>query len=174
MVELKNEHQPATLKDKIKHELREIFVIVIYLGCWFSVLATMKCLVLLQYGLNEFKNAYLMAWINALALSKVIVITQSLPLVNKMRHQPLFWACIYKSSVFTVITLAAHSAEEKLVHSGTDPNSVFPLAGTIAHVLGLFAVFMVLFVYRELDVMLGKGTLKEMFFKSRKAQETNP
>jgi hypothetical protein len=157
------------LKETIKHELREILAVLIYLGCWLSILATMKCLVLLQYGINEFKNAYIMAWITALAFAKVIVIAQKLPIVNKMRNRPLFWACVYKACFFTVITLAAHRAEERLMHFTHDPNDVFPVAGVIAHTLSLFAIFFILFAYRDLDLMLGKGSLKELFFKSRQA-----
>jgi hypothetical protein len=160
--------QKKNLKETIKHEAREILAVLLYLGCWLSVLATMKCLVLLQYGINEFKNAYMMAWITALAFAKVIVIAQKLPIVNKMKHRPLFWACVYKACFFTVVTLAAHRAEERLMHFTHDPNDVFPVAGVIAHTLSLFAIFFILFAYRDLDLMLGKGSLKEMFFKSRK------
>lgn len=155
-----------TVKEKIQHELREIVAIIIYLGCWLSVFATMKCLVLLQYGLNEFKNAYLVAWITAAALSKVIVLAQALPIVNKLRNRPLFWACVYKASLFTVITMTAHRLEDKLVHAAHDPNLVFPIAGVIANTLSLFFVFIVLFIYRDLDAKLGKGSLKTLFFKT--------
>lgn len=158
--------QKKTIKEKVQHELREIFAIIAYLGCWLSVFATMRCLVLLQYGLNEFKNAYLVAWITALALSKVIVLAQALPIVNKFRQRPLFWACVYKAVLFTIITMAAHRIEDKLVHAKEDPNAVFPLAGVVANSLSLFFVFIVLFVYRDLDAKLGKGSLKKLFFKT--------
>lgn len=160
--------QKKSLKEAVKHEAREIFVIILYLGCWLSVLATMKCLVLLQYGVNEFKNAYIMAWITAIAFGKVIVIAQKLPIVDKMRHRPLFWACIYKACFFTLVTLLGHRVEERVMHAAADPNNVFPLAGVIAHTLSLFAIFFILFAYRDLDLMLGKGSLKKTFFKSRK------
>lgn len=157
-----------TFKETVKEEARELLVIILYLGCWLSVLATMKCLILLQYGINEFKNAYIMAWVTALALSKVILIAQKLPIVNRMKSQPLFWACVYKGCFFAVVTTIAHRAEERLIHSTQDPNNVFPMAGAVAHLLSLFAIFFVLFVYRDLDSMLGQGTLRQMFFKSRK------
>jgi len=41
------------------------------------------------------------------------------------------------------------------------------VAGVIAHTLSLFAIFFILFAYRDLDLMLGKGSLKKMFFKPR-------
>lgn len=166
-----DETQPAqkkTLGETVKLEVREIFVIIIYLGSWLSVLATMKCLILLQYGINEFKNAYIMAWITAVALSKVIVIAQKMPIVERMRHRPLFWSSVYKAALFTVITMFAHRLEDRIIHTAHDPNAVFPAAGVIAHTLSLFAIFFILFVYRDLDLMLGKGTLRKMFFKSRK------
>jgi len=168
-VTIETEHsKKKTLAEKVKEEVREIFAIIIYLGCWLSVLATMKCLILLQYGINEFKNAYIMAWITAAALSKVIVLAQKLPIVEHMRERPLFWACLYKSGLFTVITMFAHRLEEKMIHTKVDPNNVFPFAGVVAHTLSLFAIFFILFVYRDLDSLLGKGSLKRMFFKSRK------
>lgn len=157
-----------SLTDTVKHHAREVFTIIVYLGCWLSVLATMKCLVLLQYGVNEFKNAYIMAWITAVAFGKIIVLAQKLPIVNQMRHRPLFWSCIYKACFFTLITMIGHRVEERMIHATRDPNDVFPLAGVVAHTLSLFAIFFILFAYRDLDSMLGKGTLKNMFFKSRK------
>jgi len=159
--------EKKTLGDKVKEEAREILAIILYLGCWLSVLATMKSLVLLQYGINEFKNAYIMAWITALALSKVIVVAQKLPIVHRMKHRPLFWSSVYKAGLFTVITMFAHRLEDKMIHATTDPNNVFPVAGVIAHTLSLFAIFFILFAYRDLDLMLGKGSLKKMFFKPR-------
>lgn len=160
--------QKKSLTDTVKHHAREVFTIIIYLGCWLSVLATMKSLVLLQYGMNEFKNAYIMAWITAVAFGKIIVLAQKLPIVNQMRHRPLFWSCIYKAFFFTAITMIGHRVEEKMIHTTADPSDVFPLAGVVAHTLSLLAIFFILFAYRDLDIMLGQGTLKNMFFKSRK------
>ncbi|CAN5353289.1 hypothetical protein BH10CYA1_BH10CYA1_17450 [soil metagenome] len=157
-----------SLKDTVKHHAKEVFVIILYLGCWLSVLATMKCLVLMQYGVKEFKNAYIMAWITAVAFGKIIVIAQNLPIVDHMRHRPLFWSSIYKACFFTLITLVGHRVEERMLHAAADPSDVFPVAGVIAHTLSLFAIFFILFAYRDLDLMLGKGTLRKMFFKSRK------
>ncbi len=165
---MEQQEHKKSLTEKVKHHAKEVFAIILYLGCWLSVLATMKCLVLLQYGMNEFKNAYIMAWITAVAFGKIIVFAQQLPIVNHMRQRPLFWSCIYKACFFTVVTLLGHRVEERIIHAAKDPNDVFPLAGVIAHTLSLFAIFFILFAYRDLDSMLGTGTLKNMFFKSRK------
>ncbi|HEY9678263.1 MAG TPA: hypothetical protein V6C76_09650 [Drouetiella sp.] len=158
-----------SLVDTIKKEAREIAGIILYLGFWLPILATMKCLILLDYGINEFKNAYITAFISALLLAKVIVIGQNLKITNRMRHKPLFWSCLYKAAFFTVITTIGHRIEEHFTHPKVDPNQVFPLAGTVCHAIALFGIFFALFAYRDLDEQLGAGTLKKIFFKPREA-----
>jgi hypothetical protein len=160
--------EKKSLKEKIKEEAKEVLSIIIYLSIWLTVLATLKCLILLQYGINEFKNAYIMAIVSAVALAKVIAVAQKLPIVNRMRHRPIFWACVYKACFFTLVVSLAHRAEERFIHSSVDPNLVFPLAGVISHMAGLFGIFFVLFIYRDVDLELGKGSLKKLLFKSRK------
>jgi hypothetical protein len=157
-----------SLKETIRREAKEIAAIIVYLAISMSVLATLKCLILLQYGVNEFKNAYIMAIVSALALGKIIVLAQKLPIVNRMRHRPIFWACVYKACFFTILMTFVHHAEERFIHSSVDPNDVFPIAGVVCHVLSLFGIFFALFCYRDLDLELGEGNLTKLIFKSRK------
>ena len=160
--------EKRSLKETIHKEAKEIAAIIVYLAISMSVLATLKCLILLQYGVNEFKNAYIMAIVSALALGKIIVLAQKLPIVNRMRHRPIFWACVYKACFFTILMTFVHHAEERFIHSSVDPNDVFPIAGVVCHVLSLFGIFFALFCYRDLDLELGEGNLTKLIFKSRK------
>jgi hypothetical protein len=164
--------EKKSLKEKVKEEAKEVLSIIIYLSIWLTVLATLRCLILLQYGINEFKNAYVMAIVSAVALAKVIAIAQKLPIVNRMRHRPVFWACVYKACFFTLVVSLAHRVEERFIHTSVDPNLVFPLAGVISHLAALFGIFFVLFLYRDVDSELGKGSLKKLLFKSRKTENS--
>lgn len=161
-----------TLGAKIKEEAKEIAAIALYLGIWLPILATMRCLILLQYGINEFKNAYIMAFISAIALAKVIAVTQKLPIANRMNHLPVLWTSVYKSFFFTTVTLMALRLEDKLAHKAIDPNSHFPLAGVICHAIGLFGIIFVLFIYRDLDQELGKGTLHKLLLSAREKRNS--
>src|SRR5262249_52083196 len=61
-------------KEIVLEELREILFIVVYLAVSFSILATFRCLVLIQVGIDDFAHSYLVAGVEALALGKIVAI----------------------------------------------------------------------------------------------------
>jgi hypothetical protein len=156
-------------KEHILDELREILGIIIYLLISFSVLATFKSLILIQAGVNNWEHGYLQALVTSLALGKIVFLAQKLPILNAMRNQPALYSVIYKAVIFTIITTAASQLEEMLfqAHLVKQEEHAYPMLAYMTHILGMFLVFFILFIFRELDNVLGHGRLREIFLDKK-------
>jgi hypothetical protein len=156
-------------KEHIVSELREILGIIIYLLISFSILATFKSLILIQAGVNNWVHGYLQALVASLALGKVVFLAQKLPILNAMQNRRAIYSVIYKAILFTIITTAASRLEELLFqsHLVKQEENTYPFLAYMTHTLGMFLVFFVLFIFRELDSVLGAGRLREIFLSRR-------
>jgi hypothetical protein len=169
-------------KEHIVIELREILGIIIYLLISFSILATFKSLILIQAGVNNWVHGYMQALVASLALSKVVFLAQKLPLLNAMQNRRAIYAVIYKAIIFTIITTAASQLEEMIfqAHLVKQEENTYPVLAYMTHTLGMFLVFFILFIFRELDNVLGHGRLKEIFLnrpasiRAEKAMKSPP
>ena len=122
--------------------------------------------------LNEEKYfAYGTALINALVLSKVILIGEYMGLGKRHEARPLVFSTIYKSFVFTLLTAAFHIAEHA-IRGLVQGEPAGALSGTaISELFGrclvLFFAFLPFFALRETGRVLGETRLKDLFFKPR-------
>jgi hypothetical protein len=156
-----------TLKEKVVHEIKEIFLIVIYLAASLSVLATIKSLVLVQQGINDFVHGYAIALFVALGAGKVVVIAQKLPVLKAWEHRPLIWSALYKSALMTLIVNFALKAESHLLehhHPHHDGSPAHPILLIVTREIVLISVFFILFVVRGIDHRLGSGKLVNFMF----------
>jgi hypothetical protein len=109
--------QKSSLKEKAAREFREIAVVFLYLAFFFCALATYGMLLLGRFHISYF--AYGTALINALVITKVILIGEAVHIGNKYEHKPLFYSAVYKAFLFSLLVLAFHFLEEaikRLVH----------------------------------------------------------
>ncbi|MFA7339206.1 MAG: hypothetical protein WC028_20675 [Candidatus Obscuribacterales bacterium] len=157
-----------TKKDLIVHELKEIFAIMIYLWASLSLLSTIKSLVLVQQGINDFAHGYQVAAVLALGAAKVVVLVQDLKLMQAWDSRPLIWAVLYKSTLMAVIVDCALKVEEKLFdhHAATQAAVAHPMILIMAHQTVLFSIFAVLFLIRGLNRELGQGKLSKLILKA--------
>ena len=72
------------LREKIKHELREMLELFFYLAFFFGALAIYDILLLRQYNINEYWSIGF-ALINAAVITKVIMIGNTRSSGNNMR-----------------------------------------------------------------------------------------
>ena len=162
------------LKQKIIHELREYLTIFLFVAPLFCAFATYRMLLLNQFREKSFE--YGTAFINALVLSKVILIGEHLRLGHHQEHRPLIYSTIYKSFVFTLLVAVFHGLEHSirgLVHGTGMPSSFAALSGgDIRELIGrsvvLFFAFLPFFALRETGRVLGPGKLADLFFRSRR------
>jgi len=153
----------AGWKEHLLRELREFLGIVLYLAASFSFLATFKSLILIQLGIHNFVHGYITALVESLALGKIVMLAQRIPILNAFERKPLLWSSLFKAVVMAVIVFLAGAAEERIFarHVSEAPLKQ-ELLIMIAHLSGLFAVFYALFLVRGLDNALGPGKLRRL------------
>ncbi|MBS2006093.1 MAG: hypothetical protein JST01_03555 [Cyanobacteria bacterium SZAS TMP-1] len=156
----------SSKKDFWKHELRELSIIFSYLFVCFSVLSTIKALVLLQHDVTDLGHMYGVSAVEAIALGKIVALAQNLPLMNACDKRPMWVAVLYKSVWMTVMVNIGGTLEEKLFHHHA-AESAHPWLLFISHQLAFLFIFAVLFLVRELDRALGPKKLVHIVFGNR-------
>jgi hypothetical protein len=158
-----------TRKQFILHEARAIFSMIVYLAVSLSLLGTFRCLVLIQHGINDFAHSYVVAIVMAVALGKIVVLGQKLPFLTFLDQRPLIYSVFYKAAIMTFLAHLATMLEEHLfpkLHASTGSTEQ-EIILTISRQFALFCIFWMLFVWRDLDRVLGYGTLFRLFFFPR-------
>lgn len=92
-----------SLKRRAKRELEEYLTIVAYLSVLLGALTTYRRLLMSEVGVPYLHYGY--AVIEALILSKVILIGEALHLGERYRDRPLFISALYRSLVFGLLAL---------------------------------------------------------------------
>jgi len=162
-----------TLKQKAYHELKEYFVIVLYLWVIFGVLLLYKSVIL-----NEERISYVahgIALINALVLGKFILIAKALHLGETADDAPLIYPTVLKSALFSLVLAGCKILEDAAVgffHGKSFSQSIADLGGgTLNGILTLtllmFVVLIPFFGFGELQRVLGEGKLAQLFFRPR-------
>jgi hypothetical protein len=163
-----------SLKQRAKHELKDYFLVSLYLAFFFCALSTYSMLLLRKHHI-EYLN-YTFALINALVIGKVILIGEAMHVGRRFEQKPLYVSVLYKSFVFVLFVFCFHLLEEfvkRLIHH--DP------AGTVLRNLDfddligrsivIFGAFLPLFAVRELGRVIGEEKLHALFFKSKAAAD---
>ncbi len=161
-------------KKEFAHHFRQILFTVVYLATSLTLIATFRSLVLIQQGINDFAHSYAVALVLAVFLGKIVVLAQKLPFMHALNHKPLIQSVFYKATVMTVIVDLALLIEHKIFSHNQDQNVAtvdHALEMAVAHQLSLFLIFSVLFTFRDLDRVLGEGTLFKLFFRAREEQQ---
>jgi hypothetical protein len=162
------ESKRAGLKTKFLHHAKEIFATIVYLAITFSLLATFRCLVLVQAGVNDFAHSYAVAIGLSVALGKIVALAQNHPFVTALNNKPLAWSVLYKAAVLTVIADLACFLEGQIFHHpGAKP--LHPIILSITHQLALMWIFIPMFIWRDFNRVLGRGRLFELLFRERES-----
>lgn len=169
--------QKTSLKQKAAHEFREIAIVFTYLAVFFCALTTYSALLVDRYHIPYF--SYGAALINALIITKVILIGEAVHVGEELEAKPLFYSTVYKAFVFGLLVFAFHIVEEvikRLVH-GKDLIGAFHeirLDDLLARCVIIFLTFIPLFGFRELGRVLGHDKFRNMMFRTGVAPEVNP
>ncbi len=153
------------------HETIKVWIVVGYLAICFLILAIVKGLILQQYGVNYLGYGYVVALFGAVTLGKVVVLFEHSAIANRYSHKPLILAVLYKT-VLTIIVVDIYTLIEHTLfelwqgHELTTLISHLSGAGIVAHHLALLIIFGLLFSLREINRLLGHGTLFKAFFHS--------
>jgi hypothetical protein len=164
-----NSAHPA-LKQKAKHELREMLELSLYLAFFFCALAVYDMLLLNQYQVKNWNFAF--ALINALVITKVIMIGEYAKLGRKHENKSLLVSAVWKAFVFGLLVYAFHIIEEaikRLIH-GADlaraPREI-RFDQLAARAIVVFCIFVPLFAFREFRRVMGEDEFRTLLFGSR-------
>ena len=159
------------LKHKLAHELRELIGIFAYLALFFVALATYSTLLLEEFHVSYF--AYGSALINALIMSKVIMLGEYAKLGRRHESKPLLITAILKAAQFSVLMIAFHIVEEIIKHllHGHNVRSALQellhkgLTQILVRNLVIFCALIPFFAFRELRRVLGEEKFAALFFR---------
>jgi hypothetical protein len=162
-----------TLKERAVHGMREFFFIFLYLWLVFSLLVLYKSVILSQHNIEFLPHG--LAFLNALALGKVILVAQELHVADHYKNEPLIYPTLLKSFVFSLLLALFKLVEEvaiDLFHGASFRESVAGIASgswkqSLASTALLFAVLIPFFAFTELRSLLGEKRLSGAFLHGR-------
>jgi hypothetical protein len=150
-------------------EVKKLLVIVLYLWVIFGIYVLCETVVLAKQHVNFLSHGF--ALINALVLSKVLLLAEDANFANRFQHGPLIIPVLFKAFAFAVLLVAAHVGESLLVglwHHETFSKSIPPvgggtLRGFICVVALMFIALVPFFAFREVGRVIGPQRLWNLF-----------
>jgi len=161
------------LKTIALEEGKAFIGIFIYLFIVFGLLSLHSWVVLSTQNISY--RFYGLALINALVLSKVILLAEGFKFADRFKNQPLVYPVAYKAIAFTALLFAAYVVEEVLVgiwHGKSLAESVPAIGGgTIGGWLAVATVMCValipFFAFREMTRVIGRPQFYALCFTGR-------
>jgi len=167
----------AGVKQRVEHELVEYAAVSGYLAVFLVALVTYRKLVLAEYDIGY--SGYGWAVIQALVLGKVILIGEAMHVGRRAAKGPILVAALWMTVAFGFLevgfSLLEHGVQallhhrtlrEQFLHDGATWLEI--LARAVLLVVGLFP----LFLYRQLDRVLGENRLRRLLFRVPEAPTT--
>jgi hypothetical protein len=167
------------LKKKAVHELREYFLVSLYLWVVLGMFVLYKSVVLEAAGHHQVDfPAHGFALINALVLGKFMLIARAFHLGERANDAPLIYPTLLKSALFALVLGCFKILEDAAVgyfHGKSFSESIADLGGgtltgILTLVIILFVVLIPLVAVGELDRLLPEGKLNQLFFHHRDAE----
>jgi hypothetical protein len=163
-------------KQKVLHELKSYWLLVLYMAIFFGVFTTYRRLLLAHYGISY--ADYGISVIRALVLGKVVLVAEALRLGRRFDEKPLMVPTLYKTFLFVVCVALFDIAEGLilgLIHGLGPMGAVDEVMSRfnyewLSRALVIFFAFIPLFGVRELRRVLGKGVTDIFFRRSSSAE----
>ena len=157
-------------KRKIKHELTEMLELFLYLAFFLVALALYDMLLLRQYNVEYLTISF--AIINALVITKVIMIGEYAKLGKRHEDKALLISALWKAFVFGLLVFAFHVVEEvikRLIH-GADLDKAsrdIRFEQFAGRAIVVFCVFIPLFAWREFRRAMGEEEFRTLVYGSK-------
>jgi hypothetical protein len=170
---VKSNDKPASaLKDKVRHELIEYAINVVYLTLVFAAFTQYRRIVLAEYDI-AYTN-YWFAVIEALVLGKVIMLGGVFHLGRGLEDKPLIYPTLYKTVAFVVFVFLFKVLEhairalwngEGLADALVEFLEVKGVHEVIANSLIVLVAFFPFFAMKELSRVFGAARMFALFFR---------
>ena len=160
--------EKPSLRARLLKELKSFLIMFSYLWLVFSVFLVHEWSVLASHQIGF--RFYGLAVVNALVLSKIMLIAEAMHFARRFEDKPLIYPIAYKSIAFTVLLMVAYIVEEIAVgmfHGKTAAES-FPEigGGGIVGVLTVGAIMCValvpFFSFREIARVVGEAEFRTL------------
>jgi hypothetical protein len=169
-----DDEQKHKLKQQIIHHGRNYFLYALFISLFLFAFTTYRRLILGEYHISYLH--YGICVIQALILSKVILIGEGLSLGNKYADKPLIIPTIYKTLAFTFLVILlsilehfiAGAIKHQSMHAIFNEFKQIGVDEILARILIMVFFFGLFFAFLELGRVLGPGKLYELFIKKRK------
>jgi hypothetical protein len=158
-------------KPRIRHELVEYFTNFVFLAFVFGAFTSYRRLTLAEYHIGY--AHYGIALIEALVLAKIVMIGNIFGLGRRLEDKPLVFPTLYKAFTFS-LWVALFGAFEHIVEGllrgegltggihGLMRQGKYEIS---ARALLMFFAFIPFFAFREMERVLGEGTIWTLFFQ---------
>ena len=168
------------LKQRAYHGVKDLLVITCYLWVVFTLFVLYRSVISSERHIPF--AAHGLALLNALALAKVMLVTQELHFGEWFNEAPLIYTTLFKSAAFALVLGCFKILEAVLIglyHGHNFRESIRAVGGdTLSRILVLTAILAVLlipfFAFTELGKILGKDKLKQILFVSRHVAGGSP
>jgi len=171
-----SDEQKRKAKKRAVTELRKILAVAFYLWVVLSLLEIHRFVVLREVSpasVSAYKIGFVA--INALILSKVIIIGDALHLGEQLSEKRVITSALFKSAVFALLLVGFNIVEEVivgLIHGKSIIASIPQmggggLEGKILVGIMAFALLIPFFLFTELQRVLGKGKLQSLIVQKR-------
>jgi hypothetical protein len=156
------------LRARLLEELRSFLIILSYLWLVFFVFLVYEWTVLASHHIGF--RFYGLAAVNALVLSKIMLIAESLHFADRLKDKPLIYPIAYKSIAFSVLLVAAYIIEEIIIglFHGKSVAEGFPAIGG-GGVIGALTIGAILcvalvpfFSFREIARAIGEAEFRAL------------
>ena len=160
------------MRARLLKELKSFLIMFAYLWLVFSVFLVHEWTVLASHQIGF--RFYGLAVVNALVLSKIMLIAEALRFAERLEDKPLIYLIAYKSIAFTVLLVAAYIVEEiavGLFHGKTAAESFPEIGGggivgvlTVGAIMGIALV--PFFSFREIARAIGQAEFRALMLGS--------
>jgi hypothetical protein len=166
----------AAIKHKFFEATKEFVIIALYLWVIFGLFAAYRSVILAQQHIPPVEQGF--ALINALVLGKIMLIAKELHLGETKSDAPLIYPTLRKSALFSVVLALFKILEEAArgVYKGKSfQQSIADVGGgtwqgILCVAVLLFVLLIPFFAFTELQRVLGKDKLHQLFFRPRQSQ----
>jgi hypothetical protein len=162
------------VQQKLAHEVREFFIVFLFLAPFLTSFTFYRMYLLHEQA--DYSFEFGTELVNALILSKIILIGQAAGLGKRFDDKALILSTIYKAAVFSIFYTAFHLVESSLIswmHGHTLLTSIekelTEQQGVhVSRSLFFFSAFVPFFGFLEIRRVLGDKALKQLFLGDHK------
>ena len=163
----------GTLKQRVAHEMRNYFLLALFLMLFSAVFTIYQQLLIDHFDLNVVRQGF--GIIESLVLAKIIMIGQFLHLGEGYEKRSLIIPTLYKTFIFSLFVFAFGVLEHFVLgyfHHKTFETTYQELISKglpiiLGKVLIKSFVFLFLFAFLEIGRFMGEDKLFDLFFRRK-------